>query len=338
MRLLSPRRKGLSGAFTLIEAMISMVIVIAILLSILEVVSSVEHSWKVEANNSFAEAQEAFSVLTQNLASATLESYQDFADGNGTFHTSSTATFVPDHLARRSDLAFICGPTSGPNGLLASSGRITSGCGVFFAMPQGYTETEKNSGMEHLLNAMGYFIEFGSNSDAPAFLPSTVQRWRWRLKEVRQSSESLQIFNLTSSDTWIRELISSQTTTPALADNIIALVILPERAANDSGAILASDFRYDSRDTANPLTRHQLPPRLRVAFVAIDETSAQILAAQNGSNPPALVASSLFQSATQLDADLAALDSSLTSSKIRHRLFQREILLNAAAWSNILSR
>jgi uncharacterized protein (TIGR02599 family) len=339
MRSLSPRRKsGPLAAFTLIEVMITVAILIAILVGVLEVVSSVERSWKAEASDSFASAQEAFSVMTQNLATATLEPYQDFADSSGTFRTSSTATFVPDHLARRSDLAFVCGPTSGANGLLASSGRVTAGCGVFFAMPQGYTQTEENSGMEHLLNAMGYFVEFGTDSNTPSFLSATAQRWRWRLKEIRQPSESLQIFNLTSSYAWIQQLVSSQTTTPALADNIIALVILPERAANDSGTPLASDFRYDSRDATTPLTRNQLPTRLRVAIMAIDEASAQTLAAQNGSNPPALVAANLFQKAAQLDNDLATLDGALTSLKIRHRLFQREILVTTSAWSNTLSQ
>ncbi len=318
--------------------MITVAIVIAILVGVLEVVTSVERSWKMEASDSFAQAQEAFTTMTQNLAVATLEPYQDFADSSGTFRTSPTATFVPDHLARRSDLAFICGPTSGTNGLLSSSGRVTTGCGVFFAIPQGYTQTEENSGMEHLLNAMGYFVEFGSDSSAPTFLSSTAQRWRWRLKEIRQASESLQIYNLTSSSAWIQQLVSSQGTTPTIADNIIALVILPERAANDSGTPLSSDFRYDSRDATSPLTRNQLPNRLRVAMMAIDEASAQTLAAQNGTNPPALVASSLFQKSTQLDGDLTALDSTLTSRKIRHRLFQREILLTTSAWSNALSQ
>ena len=222
--------------------------------------------------------------------------------------------------------------------MLSVSGRITSGCGVFFVMPQGFTQTEANSGMELLLNAMGYFIEFGNDPDVPSFLPSSSQRWRWRLKEIRQPSESLQVFNLASSRAWIQQLVASQATTPTLADNVIALVILPERASNDSGPALSPDFRYDSHDSANPLTRHQLPARLRVALMVMDEASAQILAAQNGSSPPALVPSGLFQKAAQLDADLSTLDSLLTSQRIRHRLFQREILLTASTWSNTLSQ
>jgi uncharacterized protein (TIGR02599 family) len=267
-----------------------------------------------------------------------LEPYQDFANSSGTFRTTSSSTFVPDHLTRRSDLDFICGPGTGTNGLLSASERTTTSSAVFFLMRQGYSQTEANTGMSHLLNAMGYFIEFGNDSSAPSFLLPSIQRWRWRLKEVRQPAESLQVFALASSSAWVQQLTSSETTTPALAENIIALVILPERAASDSGTPLSSDFRYDSRDSSNPLTRHQLPARLRVALMAIDETSAHVLAAQNGSNPPALVSANLFQKATQLDADLASLDTTLTGKKIGHRLFQRVILLPTAAWSNTPSQ
>jgi len=181
---------------------------------------------------------------------------------------------------------------------------------------------------------MGYFIEFGNDVETPSFLPSNAQRWRWRLKEIRQPSESLQIFNLTSSSAWIQQLVSSQATTPVLADNVIALIFVPERTPTGMGSPLSSDFHYDSRDSTSPLTRNQLPVRLRVALVVMDEPSAQILAAQNGTNPPTVVSPDLFQKAEQLDTDLTILDGTLTSQKIRHRLFQREILLTSAVWSN----
>jgi uncharacterized protein (TIGR02599 family) len=321
----------------MLEVVVTLALVLIVMVGVMEVVTSVEKSWKSTTTNSFAEAQDAFSKITQTLATATLEPYQDFADSSGNFRTNSASAFVPDHLARRSDLAFVCGPTSGNNGLLTASGRTTTSCGVFFTAPQGYTQTETNTGMTRLLNALGYFVEFGNDSGAPAFLSSSTQRWRWRLKEIAQPAESLQIYNLTSSSAWIQQLVSSQTTTPILADNIIALAILPERAASDTGASLSTDFRYDSRDTTHALTHNQLPPRLRVALMAIDESSAQILASQNGSNPPALVSNGLFQQSSKLDADLATLDGSLTAQKIGHRLFQREILLPAAAWSNTSS-
>jgi uncharacterized protein (TIGR02599 family) len=136
---------------------------------------------------------------------------------------------------------------------------------------------------------------------------------------------------------WIQPLVQVNAVTPVLAENVIALIILPERAAGDSGPALAPAFEYDSRDAANPVTRHQLPPRVRLAMVTIDEASAQILAAQDGAQAPSLVPANLFQAAARLDADLASLDAALTGRRIQHRIFQREIVLPAAAWTQVPS-
>ena len=119
-----------------------------------------------------------------------------------------------------------------------------------------------------------------------------------------------------------------------LADNVVALVVEPERAANDPGTALSPLFSYDSRDTGSTPTLNQLPPRLRVVLVAIDSVSADHLAAVNGSAAPPLVSPAYFQQAAQLDQDLAALDGDLTSHKILHRIFDRQITLNTAVWSN----
>ena len=115
----------------------------------------------------------------------------------------------------------------------------------------------------------------------------------------------------------------------------MTLIVLPERAASDSGPALAPAYSYDSRDTTNLLTLHDfLPPRLRIVLVAMDQVSAARLAGQNGSQPPQLVSAGLFQQAAQLDADLVTLDGNLTAQNIGHRIFQREILLPSSAWSN----
>ncbi len=316
--------------FTLIEVLVTLAMLLVILIAVLQFMTDIDRAWKSAATDPFAEAQDAFSAVAQNLAAATLDPYEDYADSGGAFRTG--ATFVPDHLARRSDLDFVCGPSAGAGGLLTASGRTTAGDGVFFLAPQGYTQTYAHEGMERLLNAMGYFVEFGDDGSAPAFILPGVHDWRWRLKQVRQPAESLQIFALATSSAWIEQAV--QAPTPVLAQNVVALIVLPERAAGDSGTPPASDFRYDSRDTGHALTLHQLPPRVRVALVAVDEPSAQLLAGRYGSNPPPLVPGGLFQRAAQLDADLASLDSGLTAQKIGHRIFQREILLPAAAWSN----
>lgn len=321
-----------SEAFTLLEVLITLAVLLVILVAVLQFCTDVDLAWKSAATDPFAEAQNAFETVAKNLAAATLEPYQDYADAGGGFRTNSS--FVPDHLARRSDLDFVCGPGAGANGLLTASQRATAGSGVFFLAPQGSTQTYAHQGMERLLNAMGYFVEFGDDDAAPNFILPQTHYWRWRLKQIMQPAESLQIFAITSSSAWIQQVAPPGASLPILAENVVTLIVLPERAANDSGTALAPAFSYDSRDTGNRLTLHQLPPRLRLVLVAMDAVSAQRLAAQNGSSPPPLVAASLFQQAAQLDADLAALDGTLIAQKIGHRIFQREILVPSSAWSN----
>jgi uncharacterized protein (TIGR02599 family) len=333
MRLSCRRNNRARAGFTLLEVFATLVVLMLAMTALAEFMTSVDRAWQSSATDPFADADAAFETVTQNLAVATLEPYEDYADVSGAFHTVASAAFAPDHLARRSDLAFVCGPSGGTNGLLASSGHATVTTAVFFAEPAGQTQLYAQSGLGHLFNALGYFVEFGGDTNAPSFFTGAA-RERWRLKQVVQPSESLQIFASTTSAPWISQLTGSGATPSILAENVIALVVLPERAAVDNGAPIAPTYAYDSRDGTNALTLAQLPPRLRVVLAAIDETSAQKLAAVNGAAPPALVSANLFQDATRIDADVAALDSSLTAAKINHRIFQRDLAITTSAWSN----
>jgi uncharacterized protein (TIGR02599 family) len=321
------------GAFSLIEVLATLAMLLIIFVVLLQFVTDVGHVWKAAAEDPFAEAENAFEVMARNFSGATLETYQDYADVSGAFRTGSTTAFSPDHLARRSDLDFVCAPGGGANGLLATSGRLTTGSAAFFIAPRGYTQTYAHEGMERLLNAVGYFVEFGNDDGGPSFF-SGHSSWRWRLKEVVQPAESLSIFASSSPAAWIRETAQTGNALPVLAENIVTLIVLPERAANDSGEPLSPDFRYDSQDAGNPLTRNQLPPRVRLVLVAMDEASAQRLAAQYGVNPPPLVPGTLFREADHLDADIASLDAALTAQKVNHRILQRHILLPSSAWSD----
>jgi len=329
-------RRSKNG-FSLLEVLIALMVLMIVLIALLQFLTDVDHVWKSTAEDPYAEAANAFEVVAQNLSTATLETYQDYADNSGNFRTGASTSFLPDHLARRSDLDFVCESGGSSNELFKASGRITNGSAVFFLTPHGYTQTYAHGGMEHLLNALGYFVEFGDDT-SPVFF-SNNHCWRWRLKQIVQPAESLQIFApLPSAIAWIQEMVQPGTIAPVLAENIATLIVLPERAANDPGIPLSFDFHYDSQDANQPLTRHQLPPRVRLILVAVDSISAQQLAAKYGSNPPPLIPNGLFHEADRLDTDLASLDSTLTAQKINHRIFQRHILLPSSVWSETFSQ
>jgi uncharacterized protein (TIGR02599 family) len=320
--------------------LVAIAILLVVMITVLKFCEGVERAWKRAAADPYADAESAFETVTRNLATATLEPYRDYADINGAFRTNSATApnppFVPDHLARRSDLDFVCGPAAGLTGLLAASNRTSVGDAIFFLAPQGNTQTYASTGMARLLNAMGYFVEFGADNTAPAFVQSPT--WRWRLKQVVQPAESVQIYATTNASDWIQQLVPTGATCPVLADNVIALVISPEQVVNHATTPLTPAFSYNSRDGTNKLTLHQLPPLLRVVLVAIDETTALRLATQSGTSPPQLVSANLFQSTALLDADIATLDGALTAQNIGHRIFQRDILLSSSNWSNIASQ
>jgi len=326
-----PHRTRLRS-FTLLEVLVTVALLTVILIALVQAMDSADRGWKAGAGDPFAAAQDAFETVSARLADATLETYTDYADAGGNFPTN--AAFVADHLARRSDLAFACGPAAS---LLATSHRTTAGDAVFFTATEGLTQTYANQGLDRLLNDMGYFVEFGDDTSEPAFL-LTTHRYRWRLRQVEQPSEALQVYATANSAAWIQQIVPSGAPVPMLAENVIALVVLPDRYAADEATppALAPAYSYDSRNAANALTLNQLPPRLILALVAIDELSAARLALQDGTNAPTLVAANLFQQGTpsQLAQDLAALDASLTAQKIQHRIFRREIQLPSAAWSN----
>src|SRR5207244_2432555 len=98
-----------------------------------------------------------------------------------------------------------------------------------------------------------------------------------------------------------------------LAENIVALVLLPRLAAAEEKEreklgkpMLAAKYRYDSTTSnadpeINP--KNQLPPVVQVTMVAIDEASAIRLADRFGTGAPNLQTSTLFQDATKLEDD-----------------------------------
>jgi uncharacterized protein (TIGR02599 family) len=323
-----PERSAASGrrrAFTLLELLVTLAVLALILVGLMTVLNIADQCFRSAAQDPFADAAEAFDSVCDRISQATLAGYQDYVDANGAFRPAGSTTFVPDHVTRRSDLAFVTAPCGD---LLAATFPHASGDAIFFVAPAGITQTCSHQGVGSLLNALGYFVAFGNTSGTPDFV--TASRWRWRLEQVAQPSESLGIYQPGTATAWASAAAGGAA---PLADDVILLVTLPERPATSTFGPVSTDFRYDSRDTASGVTRDQLPARVQVVLAAIDEASAARLAVQNGTQPPPLVPSGLFQSAAQLDNDVLSLEAALTQQKITHRIFRRDVALVAAAWT-----
>jgi uncharacterized protein (TIGR02599 family) len=251
--------------------------------------------------------------------------------------------------------------------LLATSNPPRPTHGIFFQAPAGYVDDAINfGGMENLLNTWGYYIEYNADTIPPFLQPlATAQparislRNRWRLMEYMQPSNRLTIYSKTSGNPdytgheWFLDGLSlTPPPTHVLAENIIAMVLLPKLSQTEdpTGIKLAPTYDYDSTvDTtaANPSAdpelnpKNQLPPVVQVSLVAIDEASAVRMSADDVNNLTAEL-ESLFSKASQFETDLrkdptassdASLESYLIKHKINYRIFTANVSLRGAKWS-----
>ncbi|HSI84535.1 MAG: Verru_Chthon cassette protein C [Candidatus Methylacidiphilales bacterium] len=329
------RKRRTSRAFSLIELMAAVTVLSGILIVVFGITQQVSTVWRNSAAKieSFRGARNAFSALSRQLEQATLNTYYDYYQ-NGTPRTAANAsTFVPTSYGRASELHFIAGKSLVP-------GQVSHS--IFFAAPLGRTDVSAYQGMEALLNATGFYLTYGPDLSRPAFLDAlpnaaATRRNRFRLMQFLQPSQNLGIYAYTSNadkNRWFADSIAAGRGTQQVAENIIALVILPRLSTGESAApgSLAPDYEYDTRNASNLETFHQMPPVLEVVMVAIDEPSAARLG--NSVTAPELGLSSLFREASDLESDLKKLTTTLDSKRITYRVFRTGIAIKGAKWSS----
>jgi uncharacterized protein (TIGR02599 family) len=379
MRYSSFHPSGRLAGFTLVEVLVSTALIVLLAGMLLQTVQSTSDVWRSGRSKveQFREARDAFESMTRRLSTATLNTYYDYLDslGKPRITYSPNAVFTPQTYGRYSELRFISGPTEQ---LVKTNLPFRPTHGVFFQAPIGFVEDyDAYGGLEYLINTWGYFIEFGEDTnDVPMFLRSggllsqTGMRPRFRLMELREPSENLRVYRIRSSDprAWFVDPVTmpverSERPVRKLADNIVALVLLPRLAKDEkdqTGKLvelddLAPKFLYDSLSVgeagspnqAHLNSKHQLPPVMQVTMVAIDEPSAARLAAVHGSNPPDLGlgdGSGLFENAIDLEpsegkeGDLQRLEQRLQDRRLTYRIFTTSVTLRGAKWSRSHTR
>ena len=323
-----------SKGFTIIELLAAVAIMTVILTVIFGITQQTGNAWRSTSAkiDAFQGARAAFENISQTLGQATLNVYYDYYDSQGQRRTAANAaTFTPGSYGRYSDLHFL----SGKN-LLGN--QITHS--VFFQTPAGYSDAVAYDGMETLLNSCGYYVTYSEDPARPAFLdtlpaPPPV-RHRHRLMQFLQPSQQMAVYATVNGNAWMSDAMASPSPpVRQIAENIIALVVLPRRAEADPGSPLAPLYEYDSRaGTSVPQdpTQHQLPPLVDIVMVAIDEASARRL--ENGSTPPDLGLGTLFSTAENLESDLRALETTLNNQRLTYRVFRTTVAMRNAKWSS----
>jgi uncharacterized protein (TIGR02599 family) len=335
-------------AFTIIELLVGMAVAVIMLAIMFAVLNQVSLSVRTATGkmDAFQSAQSGFDIMTQRLADATLNTYYDY--------DSATA---PTTYLRRSDLHFYIGQNGNSflKGLVPAA-NANSGHSIYFQAPEGYSNgSSAYANTPGLLNACGYFIEFGPETSYWPTLfsaASNVQpRYRYRLMQTIQSTENNGIYAdregvaAELAPTWITPLNSMAL---PIAENIIALVIWPREdpSADPTGTLVSTDYQYNSRqgyplpatDTAGSpaaLQSEQMPPILQLTMVAIDEPSAYRL--QNGTTPPAAIENALqgrFTNVSQYATDVAAIEAALVANHIRYQVLTASVTLRESKWSS----
>ncbi len=348
--------RSVKSAFTLVELLVGMALLsmlVVLLLGITNETAGITQRAGAKIEQ-FRAARTAFETITRRLSQATLNTYWDYDDAS-----------APTRYLRQSELRFISGPGVAGD---ASSSPPRPTHSVFFQAPLGFvSDSPAFGGLESLLNTWGYYIEFdGDTASRPDFLTPSISplRYRYRLMELMEPSDQMTLYQYTSGRNslgllkcslyktreWFTNPLANRSNSHVLAENIIALVILPKLSGQEdsTGTKLSPDYSYDSSKTdkndsavvnADTNWKNQLPPVLQVTMVAVDETSFKRL--QSGTAAPALGLDSLFKVAGSLTdpaqngyaKDLKTLEATLQSQKLNYRIFTSNVIVKAAKWS-----
>jgi len=273
-------KRGRIASFTLVEMLVSMAILVFIIGIVFSFVQGTSKIWKNTTGKveGFRGARTAFEAMTRTLSQATLNTYYAYTYGVGSgtsafgvtantnmFTTNATYT-TPIGFGRNSDLEIVSGqaiqiPAPYTMSLLASythASPVTHA--VFFQAPLGMETNSAYANLGSLLNACGFYVAYGPDVFRPGY-DTTMTRYRYRLYEFLQSSDSLQNYNTSASgqlfSTWGSGLIRNDwhnTGIPSmsfvLGENIIALIILPKLSVQDE---LAAETAYSINTATTPL-------------------------------------------------------------------------------------
>ncbi|MGB8352831.1 MAG: Verru_Chthon cassette protein C [Chthoniobacteraceae bacterium] len=359
------------AAFTLVEVLVSVAILILLIVLLASMTNMTASVWKNTGAkvDQFRAARIAFESLTDHLSQATLNTYWDYQ------YPNNIPTQPPTAYIRQSELRFISGQAL----TLTGSASIPTHACFFqaklgFILPSGTNGAPDYTGLPNLLNTLGYYVAFGSDATLRPSFVNAPQRYRFRLMEVMQSADALTLYNYTSGTDsnghplnnsymgheWFTTMLSAGNASHVLAENVLALVLLPRLSpqADQTGNLLAPQYSYDSTSVGqgaggngNLDSKNQLPPVVQVTIVVADEASyGRYQSAQGNNNMPAALLQNssgqlLFQTVGDITPtnsgsagyanDLQTLQNNLVAAKINYRVFTTNVSIRGAQWSRV---
>lgn len=316
------------AGFSILEVLVASAVLALLLVAMMSMTDQVQKTYRSTLGKAeqFREARVAFESITRRLSQATLNTYWDY-----------DSPTTPTKYLRQSELRFLSGQASA---LLPSISSTTHA--VFFQAPFGFTSNSTYGGMESMVNTWGYFIEFGSDSvlrPDPVNTAGVPEKYRFRLYEMMEPSESLSLYKYTGNSTasktytgrtWFTDALDKPNrSSRVLAENIVALIFRPLDPAS-TPSDLTTNYTYDTAGSVANI-RNQLPPYIEVTMVAIDEVSARRL--ENGATAPDFGLTGFFTQTSNYDQNLEDLRRNLADRKINYRIFTANVSIQGAKWS-----
>jgi len=314
-------------AFTLVELLVASSISLVVIGALMAALNYASGVWTRSQSNhqAFQTAATAFETLTRNLSQAVLNTYWSYDNPS-----------QPQKYIRASELHFALGFTTD---LLGIPQNTYPGSAVFFQAPLGRSQPGKASRLPARLNAVGFFTAFGSDPSEPSALSTRLSpRHRYRLFEWTEPTSALRVYRATGMD-WFTTPLAGQRERSAnvsvLGENVVALFLVAEYPGADGK--WTQSFVYNSRDSSKEATFNQLPPQLKVALLAIDETSAARLAELEGNAAPLPLPEGKFEDPAKLDDDLAGWEAALRSQtpRVNTRVFRTVVPIPNSRWSTL---
>ena len=365
--------------------MLVAIAVLAILLVLASQIITRTSSVWVYSTSKMAEGREArvaFSSLTQRLSAATVDQYYGYTF-TPTTPATTPPTFVPNNYVRRSELRFVSGPCTGANAVMDGSAvpGLTPTQAVFFTAPLGIVSSPAYIHLPSLLNVCGYYVQWSNVDLERPSIPglATTGMYRFRLMQLVQPAESMSVYNSTipnmasggnytggyqfvTGTSWQKLAMANAvasaniaTQIHPLANNVVALLLLPATNTTDASGTIAPGFLYNSEVATAPATTPALtsvnrtPPVMRVVMYTIDEKSALHLAQQyTTATPPPLytatasdggaalfsTSSLLYPNTTSGDiGDLTRFEHTLTANHLTYRRFDAAVQLPRQPWN-----
>ena len=359
-------------AFTIIELLVSMSIVMVLLVVLFQMVNQTSAIWRYTSGKveQFRGARAAFESITRNVSQATLNTYLDYDRSKD---DASKLAYV-----RQSELRFLCGPATKLLDQGVADGAKVVSQAIFFQAPLGFVQSfgtdgkpSKYYGLDNLLNSWGYFVKQGDDSQLrPDILGALVPtKTRYRLMEFMQSSDRMTLYAYTSPPKtlagtaqwqnftdaarvdaqakyrdynkyeWFATPISQETAgqqcTHVLAENVVALIFQPKLTKEDEDlmGILSKDYEYNS---ALPGGKGMLSMKNQlppVVKVTMVAIDEESAARLQRSGDSDLKVDELFTDVNSYEGDLKILEDRLLEKNLKFRVFSTDVTIRGAKWS-----